>query len=392
MSDKFHVKNHFASFHKVGEELCGDNVRIKHNTEFFTMVLSDGIGSGVKANILSTLTSTIIAEMVNSHEPLASVIETVTSTLPECKERNSAYATFTIIKAYYNGLIEVVEFDNPSTIVLRDKKLLNIEKKEEFYNHRLVCEFSFNAKVDDFILCYSDGILHAGIDKRINLDWNQTAVENHLVKYYRTSDEPIEVSNILLQSVNELYNGECLDDCTVGVIKLCEAKESKVMVGPPKDKENDKFVVEELMKATHYKITCGGTTGQIVAKNLNTQIIHNTFDKNADVPPTSKILGIDLVCEGVITLSKADYLLTQCVKNKKFMEALLFGKEKDGGTLLAKYLLDSTKVSFLLGLAENEVHKTLSYSTISLDVKVNIIKNIINNLDKLGKIVEIKEY
>ena len=126
--NKIHLESAWKSLNKTGEELCGDKVMIKRNKDSFVMVLADGLGSGVKANILSTLTSTIISEMVYSGCSLVEAVETISETLPVCKDRGVAYSTFTIIQAFYNGDVNIVEFDNPSTVIIRNNEILNIDK------------------------------------------------------------------------------------------------------------------------------------------------------------------------------------------------------------------------------------------------------------------------
>ena len=55
----------YKSVNHFGEQLCGDHVDVVEQGEGSSViVLADGLGSGVKASILSTLTSKIISTMM----------------------------------------------------------------------------------------------------------------------------------------------------------------------------------------------------------------------------------------------------------------------------------------------------------------------------------------
>ncbi|XWX60398.1 SpoIIE family protein phosphatase [Desulfitobacterium sp. AusDCA] len=89
----------YHSLNKYGEELCGDHIElVRQNDDSVVMVLADGLGSGVKASILSTLTSKIISTMMAQSMNLEECVLTVAETLPVCEVRKVAYSTFTLIR------------------------------------------------------------------------------------------------------------------------------------------------------------------------------------------------------------------------------------------------------------------------------------------------------
>ena len=111
----------YKSINHVGEQLCGDHVDIVEPDENSTViVLSDGLGSGVKASILSTLTSKIISTMLAEGLPLEECVSTIAATLPVCSVRGVAYSTFTIIHIKNNETAEIIQYDNPQVVVIRD--------------------------------------------------------------------------------------------------------------------------------------------------------------------------------------------------------------------------------------------------------------------------------
>jgi hypothetical protein len=389
-SEKVHIDSFWRSLNKHTEELCGDRVMEKHNAECYVMVLADGLGSGVKANILSTLTSTIISEMIFRGMPLKDAVETIAATLPTCKERGVAYSTFTIIQIFYDGHVYMAQFDNPTCVIIRDGKLFQPEQEVVTVSGRNVHVSNFTTQPYDDIITFSDGVLHAGVGMTLNFGWGQKDVEQFLLQETRPHDSAREISRILLANVNYLYGGEPGDDSTVAAICIVPAKETRIMVGPPSDKNRDEEVVKKLLSATGMKICCGGTTSEIVARYLHEEIrTDGTLSSAVDVPPKGFIKGIDLVTEGVLTLQKVNRYLNKAKDDPMYLENLLSSKEEDGASCLVRALLKSTGIRFMVGLSDNPAHDAIAYSPISLNAKIALINELSENLQAVGKIVHI---
>lgn len=393
MNEKIHIDSFWRSLNKQNEELCGDRVIMRHNENCFVMVLADGLGSGVKANILSTLTSTIISEMIFEGLTLKDAVETIAATLPSCKERGIAYSTFTIIQLFYDGAAFLAQFDNPKTVIIRNHQLLHPLEEVVTLSGREVHVSNLEVQPEDYIITFSDGVLHAGLGMTLNFGWGQKEVEEFLLKEIRPNDSAREISRILLANVNYLYGGEPGDDSTVAAVHIIPAKETRVMVGPPANAADDEKVVERLMSASGYKICCGGTTSEIVARVTNKELrTDGLLSLAQDVPPKGFIEGVDLVTEGVLTLQKVERYLEKAVEDQLYTESLLLSKEEDGATCLVKLLLKSSGITFMVGLSDNPAHDAIAYSPISLNAKIRLINEIGNMLKQLGKIVKIEMY
>lgn len=391
---KIHVESYYRSLNKHHEELCGDKVEVRQNENSFIMVLADGLGSGVKANILSTLTSTIISEMIKDGANVTDVVETITATLPECQERHVAYATFTILQVFYDGHARLVEFDNPPAVVLRNMRMMELEREVYTIGTRTIKESTFEVYPDDLIVFFSDGIIHAGIGTVLNLGWDHKEVVQYLEQVCRVGDSAKEVNDLLLNCVNDLYAQKPGDDSTVAVARMLKATESIVMVGPPVLPEDDERVVHQLMKATGKKICCGGTTSNIVSRVIGSPITMELLESLVgDVPPIAYIKGIDLVTEGVLTLGKVNEHLKECVQSEAYRNNLVEGRDKDGASLMTRMLLNNcSKIKFMVGCSDNPAHKGMAYSTISISAKIRLIETMATNLRALGKIVTIEHY
>ncbi len=393
--EKFFVDTYSESLFKKGEELCGDMVNVIRKPNETVLVLADGMGSGVKANILATLTSRIISTMISGDAHIDDCIETISNTLPVCSERGIAYSTFTIIRVKHSGEVYTAEFDGPEIVVVRDGVLDEPEKNMRIIGGKEVYESRFTAEDGDMIIGFSDGVIHAGIGRLVNLGWKRINVVEYIQRIYEPNMSARDMTRSLIGVCEDLYQGEPGDDTTVATVRIVKRDTTRIMVGPPATPEMDKVAVEKLMLSSGKKVVCGGTTSNIVARELGESIDVELKYHDANVPPIGYIKGVDLVTEGVLTLSAAEKILDKYIAesqdNKKPYRYLDIGK-LDGASRLVKLLIDeSSDIIFMIGAANNPAHQE-DNTTLSLDVKVRIVYSIAEKLRTLGKTVVIEEY
>lgn len=379
------IETGLANLSKYGEELCGDNVEIVRTGSSVVAVLADGLGSGVKANILSKMTAKIIATMVKNGASLPEVVETVSNTLPICQKRKIAYSTFTIIQVATNGDTYIVEFDNPSVFYLRDGLLVSPVFKETEICGKRIKESRFRVTPGDILVAVSDGVIHAGIGGVLNLGWQWTDVAGYLRKLVRLKNDAHSLSRWLLDACEQLYAGKAGDDTTVMTLKIRTLRSVTVAVGPPQNRDDDPVMVRMIMEEPGKKVVCGGTTGSLVARTLGTRIEVDMDRLDPVIPPTGRIKGIDLVTEGIITLSRTLEQLKATASEEDLP------KKVNAVTSLARLLLESDKIRFLVGRAINPAHQNPELP-MSLALKMQVVGEISEILKDRGKEVEMRYF
>ncbi|MEG1805103.1 MAG: SpoIIE family protein phosphatase [Clostridia bacterium] len=379
------IESGFTSINKFGEELCGDNVNSVTIGDYTTLVLADGLGSGVKANILSTLTSKILTTMVSNGIEMKDCMETIIESLPVCKERGVAYSTFSVIHINNQGNGYLFEFDNPEAVLMRDGKCVDLPFEQQRIFGRVINIARLNLSEDDVLLVMSDGTIHAGIGMLMNFGWEREEIKKYLEEMYKNTMSARAVSCLLCGACNDLYMDKPGDDTTVAAIKVRAPLEVSLMIGPPIDKEKDDFYINEFLRSDGKKIVCGGTSSQIVAKHLNKEVT-TTFDfVDKDIPPIGYIDGIDLTTEGVLTMRKVlelseKYMSTNDLTPKTYTK-------KDGASLIANMLFEeATKIRFFVGQSVNIAHQGLPIDT---TMKLKLVEKLTQNLTAMGKEIEV---
>lgn len=378
-----------CSVNKKGEELCGDNVEAIKTEDGMIIVLSDGLGSGVKANILATLTSKIAITMLKEGASIEDTIFTIINTLPECQVRKMAYSTFTILQMKNNGEVYMVEYDNPPIFYYRNNRRLPLHKTAREINGKLIYESNFVMRVGDTLAVVSDGAIHAGVGISLNLGWQWEHIDDYLEGVVPICYSAREVATNLLEVCNTLYDYKPGDDTTVLAVRLQDRKYIDLFAGPPKSKEADQILMENLRTARGKIIVCGGTTANIVSRELGAEIEIDLENYTSEVPPMGRMKGVDLVTEGLLTLNQTKKLLEHYFNQQKNNQTPEQIKGKDGASRLAKMLIkDGTHIRCHIGQAINPAHQNPNFPE-NFNLKNTMMKDISELLEKIGKVVEV---
>ncbi len=379
------VEYGYTSLNHVGEELCGDNVELCVRGEWTTLVLADGLGSGVKANILSTLTSKILCTMVAGGVNMEECISTIISTLPVCHERQVAYSTFSVIHVDNQGRGHLFEFDNPEAIWYHRGHTQDFPREELEICGKKVFHAPLELESGDMVFVMSDGTIHAGIGQILNFGWQRKEIMEHLDQNIDAHMSARAAACLLASACNDLYLDRPGDDTTVAAIRVRPRCEVHIMVGPPVDKEKDAIYVQHFMEGADKRIVCGGTTSQVVARCIGREV-KTSFDfPDKEVPPIGFIDGIDLTTEGVITMRRLLALSEKYVSVKDLTPKTY--SKKDGGSLLANIIFEeATHVVFFVGQNVNAAHAGLE---IDITMKLKLVEHLAANLRRMGKEVTV---
>ena len=350
-----------------------------------TVVLADGLGSGVKANILSTLTSKILCTMVSGGADMEDCVGTIIQTLPVCKERGVAYSTFSVIHVDNYGRGHLFEFDNPEAIWYHRGHTCDFPREEMDICGKKVFHTPLELESGDMVFVMSDGTIHAGIGQILNFGWQRKEIMEHLDSNIDAHMSARAAACLLASACNDLYLDRPGDDTTVAAIRVRPRMEVHIMVGPPVDKDKDAVYVQRFMEGANKRIVCGGTTSQVVARCLGREL-KTSFDfPDHEVPPIGFIDGIDLVTEGVITMRRLLALSEKYVSVKDLTPKTY--SKKDGGSLLANIIFEeATHVVFFVGQNVNAAHQGLD---IDITMKLKLVERLAENLRRMGKEVTV---
>ena len=385
----------YKSLNKNEEELCGDKVEILHTDNSHILILADGMGSGVKANILATMTSKILGTMFLRGIPLEECVETIAETLPVCRVRQMAYATFSILQVYDDGTAYLVEFDNPGCIFIRDGEIMKIPEQFRMIDNRRINEYHFKVKLGDAFVLISDGAINAGVGELLNFGWNWDSVAKYAQREYKKTISAMHLAAAISQACDDLYQYRPGDDTTVAVLRIGEKKLVNLMTGPAQCQEDDEGMVTDFMADENaVKVVCGGTSANIVARVLEKEInVAFTGEIDPNIPPTGSIEGIDLVTEGVVTMNRVLKLLEQYTRDDEIDEAFFIELDKpNGASMLAKLLIEQcTDLHLFVGKAVNAAYQNTELP-FQLGVRQKLVDQIEDVLKRLGKGVSVRYY
>lgn len=381
----------WKSINHYGEQLCGDHVDIVENGDNSqVIVLADGLGSGVKASILSTLTSKIISTMMAEGLSVEDCVETIMATLPVCSVRGVAYSTFTIIHIADNRESEIIEYDNPQVIVIRNGEEYPVRRIEMNISGKKVYRSSVTLADGDFFIAMSDGCPHAGLGIKYNFGWKREDIVSFMIEHVYSGYTAKTLSHILIDEVEKLYCGKPGDDATACVLKVRRREPMNILFGPPSNRDDANRMMSLFFSKEGKHIVCGGTTSSIAAKYLGKPVKTNLSFEKSDVPPIAEIEGVDLVTEGVITVNKVVEYAKDALGDNKLYEKWSVGR--DGASLICRLLFEeATDINFYVGKAINPAHQNPDLP-INFNIKMNLVEELSKCLRQMGKRIKVSYF
>lgn len=378
--EKFFIEVGSYQNNKFNNIVCGDCVLLRKciGENRNIAVLSDGLGSGVKANVLSTMTASMAMNFRVRHEPILRTIKAIMDTLPVDSVRNISYSTFTIIDVDSDGEAKIVEFDNPPLLLVRDNKVTRIKTDDTIIkrkaegdrqDERLIKMSNLTLKKEDRLICFSDGVSQSGIGNRdMPFGWEDGIdefIEELVKKNPKISARELSMRIVKQAELNDILKPK--DDTSCVVLYVREPRRLLICTGPPFSENKDKYLAEIVSNYKGKKIVCGGTTSQILSRELKREITVNIDDIAAGLPPSSQMEGIDLMTEGIITLGALSELLRKGMNNNLTGEGPAWE--------IYRMILDADIIDLVVGTKINVAHQDPSLP-VELEIRRNVVKNI----------------
>mgnify|MGYP000921595443 CR=1 FL=1 len=380
LPDDLFIEIESCQRNKHGQDICGDSFMTHKLPEEDRVisVLSDGLGHGLKANILSTMTATMALKFTASDVDLICSAETIMNALPVCRVRNISYATYTIVDIRMQTDISIVEMDNPPFLLIRNGEAISVPFKEvesPSLDERKMKTYSLKALPEDRLVIMSDGISQSGIGtEQLKLGWRVEGCKRFVLDQV-CRDPQISArtlaGRILAEALDNEVGNKAYDDMTVAVFYFRQPRRLLVLTGPPFHENRDAHFANIFDTFKGRKVICGGTTANIVARELNREVVDHLETTDGDIPPIATFEGADLVTEGLLTLAKV----------AQFLEKGETTTRRNAASMLLERLLESDSIIFLVGTKINEAHQDPTHP-MDLEIRRNLIKRIAKILER----------
>ncbi len=364
----------FFQRRKAGQTACGDRFVTRRMPcgKGVVMALSDGLGSGVKANILSTMTAVMAVKFAESGMEFPRAADTMMRALPVCSVRKISYATFTIAIWSPDGLLKVVEAGNPGLAYIRDGKEMELDSKtfsSDEWSGRTIRLSEVKPEDGDRLLLISDGISQAGMGTEAHpLGWRREERVSFIMKTLgaKPALSSRELSGMVLEQALSMEKGRLPhDDMTCASVHFRSPRELLIAAGPPFNPGRDSEWARQVSSFKGSRAVCGGSTSRILARELKRDLKVDIERYNGELPPSGRMEGFSIVTEGILTLTRAAQVLEgrECLR------------PDDPAARLASLMRDHDSISFMVGTKVNEAHQDPSLPT-EIELRRAVVKRI----------------
>jgi hypothetical protein len=383
LDDKFYIEINCQHKNHSEERVCGDvflSKRIKEEGRFI-LVLSDGLGHGIKANLLAILTSTLAANFTEERQSINSIADIIENTLPVDEVKQLNYSTFTILEIEGEGEVSILEFENPKTLVFRGGRMLEpdwtgIVIESERVQGREVLATRFSPQKQDRIVICTDGVIQSGLGSELfPTGWGQENFEKFVFESIREEHDisAVKLAGRIINKANANDQFFPKDDMSCAVVYFREPRKLMICTGPPLEAESDGEFAGILVAFNGKKIICGATTSDIISREWGKEIIDSGIITDPELPPVSHMEGVELITEGILTLSKVNEIL------KGYTQSTKLGKGP--ADEIVKLILDSDEIQFITGTKINEAHQDPNLP-VDLELRRTVVHRITRVLEE----------
>ncbi len=378
----YHIELDVQQLKRHGQIVCGDvfHTRQIRAEERTIMVLSDGIGHGIKANVLATLTASMALNYTSFRTKPEVAANIFMRALPKSIDGKESYATFTIIEIEDAGSVRIINYENPRSIILRRGLLYEpIEYRIPIRGDENIGKIlrirEFTPSVEDRIIFMTDGIVQSGLGSTRfptgwGLDFITKFAENQIARECEMSATRLARKILNQASMNDSF--EIRDDASCGIIYFRQPREFMLITGPPFYKIKDVDFVKKIQDFPGKKIICGGTTAEIIARELHIDInIQHRFSEKT-LPPAAKMEGFDLVTEGILTLGRVEEILESYTSDQRLGDS---PPEE-----VVKLLTQHDLINIIVGTRINWAHQDPD-QPVELEIRKSVVKRIVRLLE-----------
>lgn len=382
MKEYLHIEVEAKQVSKKPQKPCGDVLSVTRSDSSTLIILSDGKGSGVKANIAATMCVSRLKELIELGFSMRAAVSSVVRTMMEAIEKDLPYAVFTVLRIQSDGYATVLSYDMPEPIYVTSKYSTILEQRKYTENRAIIAEANCYLNKNEGILIMSDGVTQAGMGVSYAMGWGIENVNKFIGNLINKKINKYEIPSLLYRHTYEINGMENGDDISAVIATTRLGVVVNVLAGPPRLPEQNHEVASFFTNQRGIKIVCGATTAKIVAEELGKSVRLDQSEFDGVTPPASAIDGINLVTEGLVTLNQLFNVLDE---NRDEMD------DNNPVTKLYDFLMLADKVNFFVGMAENPANKSIMYRQRGLITRKKIINMLADKLREIGKLIIINE-
>jgi hypothetical protein len=375
-----HVEIDIAQTPKKPGAVCGDSVKSFRTPESTVILLADGIGSGIKANIYASMAISRLEKLLESGFSLRHAFSSLVGTMHEARGSDMPYAVFTVCRILNNGEATVLAYEMPEAIFVGRHSATVLKRRNFTLGHEVISETNLFLEPGEGLVMYSDGITLAGIGGSTRHGWNSAEVCRFVNDRLANGEKKHRLPRAVHQKARELWGNPCGDDCTA-VGAFCGQASGNHFHRAAAEKAKDAKVVEDFLARPGLKIICGATTAQIVARQLHKELQINIADSSLIAPPGYSLEGIDLVTEGAITLNQVFNILDADP---------LFFEPDSSVTRLYDAIIDADRINFIIGCTENAGHGDIAFRQQGIMPRRKIVELFAQKLREEGRLVDLR--